>query len=173
MESAYDLFRNGSRLLADGNYHAAAIPLLRARELEPSSASVREALGRALFGAQRYAEAAAEFEAVAEKTPTNDYTFLQGCWRTDTFKHGPQIRPGYAQYCFDARGNGSMEFHFDNGVVCRAPACGLATSRYWQKPRPAPRPQPNLPLSFALEKVSALFAFLSRLALLRGREEVC
>jgi hypothetical protein len=56
------------------------------------------------------------------KTPTNDYTFLQGCWRTDTFKHGPQIRPGYAQYCFDARGNGSMEFHFDNGVVCRAPA---------------------------------------------------
>lgn len=56
------------------------------------------------------------------KAPTNDYSFLQGCWRTDTFKHGPQIRPGYATYCFDGRGNGSMEFRFDNGVTCRAPA---------------------------------------------------
>jgi len=60
------------------------------------------------------------------KAPTNDYSFLQGCWRTDTFKHGPQIRPGYATYCFDARGNGSMTFRFDNGVTCRAPA----TARY-------------------------------------------
>jgi hypothetical protein len=60
------------------------------------------------------------------KAPTNDYSFLQGCWRTDTFKHGPAIRPGYATYCFDARGNGSMTFRFDNGVTCRAPA----TARY-------------------------------------------
>ncbi|MGE0422524.1 MAG: SrfA family protein [Reyranellaceae bacterium] len=56
------------------------------------------------------------------KSPTNDYSFLQGCWRTDTFKHGPQIRPGYTTYCFDSGGNGSMEFRFDNGVTCRAPA---------------------------------------------------
>ncbi|MBX3503477.1 MAG: hypothetical protein KF889_28895 [Alphaproteobacteria bacterium] len=56
------------------------------------------------------------------KAPTNDYSFLQGCWRTDTFKHGPAIRPGFATYCFDSRGNGSMEFRFDNGVTCRAPA---------------------------------------------------
>lgn len=56
------------------------------------------------------------------KAPTNDYSFLQGCWRTDTFKHGPQIPPGHAVYCFDAGGNGSMTFRFDNGVSCRAPA---------------------------------------------------
>jgi len=78
MDSAYDLFRNGSRLLAAGDFHAAAIPLRRARDLEPASASVREALGRALFGAQRYAEAAAEFEAVACATPTDDYALF--CW---------------------------------------------------------------------------------------------
>lgn len=78
MASAYDLFRNGSRLLEDGDYHAAAVPLARARELEPGSASVREALGRAYFGAQRFAEAAAEFEAVAQKSPTDDYALF--CW---------------------------------------------------------------------------------------------
>lgn len=78
MSSAYELFRNGQRLLDDGNPHAAAIPLQRARELEPESSSVREALGRAYFGAQRFAEAAAEFEAVAQKTPTDDYALF--CW---------------------------------------------------------------------------------------------
>jgi len=35
--------------------------------LAPDKTSIREALGRALFGAQRYAEAAAEFEAVIER----------------------------------------------------------------------------------------------------------
>ena len=52
------------------------MPLARARELEPDKASVREALGRALFGAQRYSEAAAEFEAVVEHAPTNDYALF-------------------------------------------------------------------------------------------------
>ncbi len=78
MDSAYDLFRNGSRLLDEGNFHAAAIPLRRARDLEPASDSVREALGRALFGSQHFAEAAAEFEAVAEHRPTDDYALF--CW---------------------------------------------------------------------------------------------
>ncbi len=55
-------------------------------------------------------------------SPTNDYTFLKGCWRTDTFKHGPRIPPGYATYCFDANGRGSMEFRFNDGTICRAPA---------------------------------------------------
>jgi hypothetical protein len=54
--------------------------------------------------------------------PTNDYAFLKGCWRTDTFKHGPRIPAGYATYCFDASGRGSMEFRFNDGTTCRAPA---------------------------------------------------
>ncbi len=37
---------------------------------------MREALGRALFGAQRYESAAAEFEAVTEMSPTDDYALF-------------------------------------------------------------------------------------------------
>ena len=76
MDSAYDLFMNGTRLLENGDFHAAVVPLARARDLEPDKASVREALGRALFGARRYREAAAEFEAVVEHAPTNDYALF-------------------------------------------------------------------------------------------------
>ena len=67
MESAYDLFTRGTRLLEDGDFHAATVPLARARDLEPDKTSIREALGRALFRSQRYEQAAAEFEAVVEQ----------------------------------------------------------------------------------------------------------
>ena len=72
----YDLFQNGMRLLEERDYHAAAVPLARARALEPDKTSVREAYGRALFGSQRYAEAASEFEAVVERAPCNDYALF-------------------------------------------------------------------------------------------------
>ena len=72
----YDLFRRGSALLASRDFAAATVPLERARRLEPDKASIREALGRALFGAQRYAEAAAEFEAIVDCAPTNDYALF-------------------------------------------------------------------------------------------------
>jgi Flp pilus assembly protein TadD len=78
MDDVYELYSRGSSLLADGHYHQAAVPLRRARELSPESSSIREALGRALFHAQEYAEAAAEFEAVVERAPTNDYALF--CW---------------------------------------------------------------------------------------------
>jgi tetratricopeptide (TPR) repeat protein len=76
MESAYELFCNGTRLLEDGDFHAAAVPLARARDLEPDKMSIREALGRALFGSRRYREAAAEFQAVVDHAPTNDYALF-------------------------------------------------------------------------------------------------
>jgi Flp pilus assembly protein TadD len=76
MESAYDLFRRGTRLLEDGDFHAATVPLARARDLEPDKASIREALGRALFRSQRYEQAAAEFEAIVHRAPTNDYALF-------------------------------------------------------------------------------------------------
>jgi len=75
-DNVYELFQNGTRLLEERDYHAATIPLRRARDLEPDKASIREALGRALFCSQHYAEAAEEFEAVVERAPTNDYALF-------------------------------------------------------------------------------------------------
>ena len=74
--NAYEDYRSGCRLLESGDHHAAILPLSRARDFDPGKASVREALGRALFGAQRYREAAAEFEAVVEISPVNDYALF-------------------------------------------------------------------------------------------------
>jgi len=73
MESVYDLYQRGCELLDHGDSQAAIVPLSKARDLEPDKASIREALGRALFHAQHYEDAAAEFQALASKTPTNDY----------------------------------------------------------------------------------------------------
>lgn len=75
-DSVYDLFQQGTRLLEDGDFHAAAVPLSRARDLEPEKTSIREALGRALFKSQRYEQAAAEFEAVVDRAPTNDFALF-------------------------------------------------------------------------------------------------
>ena len=72
-ESAYDLFKKGSALLEAGDFAAAAIPLERARSIEPDKSSIREALGRAYFRSGRFEEAAEEFEAVVERHPVNDY----------------------------------------------------------------------------------------------------
>jgi Flp pilus assembly protein TadD len=76
MDDVYDLFRRGTELLEAGHNHQAAIPLTRARDLDPDKTSIREALGRALFGAQRYREAADEFEAVVDRAPTNDFALF-------------------------------------------------------------------------------------------------
>jgi tetratricopeptide (TPR) repeat protein len=75
-DSVYDLYRRGQELLASGDYHAAIVPLSRARDLEPTKTSIREELGRALFHAQRYERAAEEFRAVAQAAPTNDYALF-------------------------------------------------------------------------------------------------
>jgi len=73
MESVYDLFRRGTDLLEAGDYHAATVPLARARDLEPEKTSIREALGRAYFRSGRYADAREEFAAVVERSPVNDF----------------------------------------------------------------------------------------------------
>lgn len=76
MESVYELYTRGRDLLAHGDYQAAIVPLTQARDREPDKASIREALGRALFHARRYEGAAAEFGAIAESAPTNDYALF-------------------------------------------------------------------------------------------------
>jgi tetratricopeptide (TPR) repeat protein len=78
-DDVYELFQRGTGLLEAGDCHPAVIPLSRARDLDPGKTSIREALGRALFHCQRYEEAAAEFAAVVELAPINDYAlFCQG-----------------------------------------------------------------------------------------------
>jgi Flp pilus assembly protein TadD len=94
MDTAYDLYRKGQDLLAHGDYAAAAVSLARARDLEPDKASIREALGRALFRSQRYREAADEFGAVASGAPTNDYAhFCLGRALQQLGRHDEACRP--------------------------------------------------------------------------------
>ena len=72
-ERVYELYKRGSELLERGDFAAAAIPLERARKLEPDKTSIREALGRAYFRSGRFRRAAEEFEAVVERAPVNDF----------------------------------------------------------------------------------------------------
>jgi Flp pilus assembly protein TadD len=76
MDDVYDLYQRGMTLLEDGDFHAATIPLAKARDLEPDKTSIREALGRAYFRSGGYEEARVEFEAVVEHAPTNDYALF-------------------------------------------------------------------------------------------------
>ncbi|MGI8413579.1 MAG: tetratricopeptide repeat protein [Solirubrobacteraceae bacterium] len=76
MDDVYELFCRGTALLEAGHHHQATIPLAQARDLAPDKTSIREALGRALFHAQRYEPAAAEFQAVIDRAPTNDYALF-------------------------------------------------------------------------------------------------
>ncbi|HWF26386.1 MAG TPA: tetratricopeptide repeat protein [Solirubrobacteraceae bacterium] len=76
MDDVYELFRRGTSLLEEGHNHQATVPLARARDLAPDKTSIREALGRALFHAKRYEEAAAEFAAVIERAPVNDFALF-------------------------------------------------------------------------------------------------
>jgi len=73
LESAYEAFQEGNRLLVSENPHAAVVVLERARDLEPDKSSVRETLARAYFRTGRFSAAAAEFARTVEIDPVNDY----------------------------------------------------------------------------------------------------
>ena len=72
----YDLFQRGTALLEAGDFNSATVPLSRARDLAPDKTSIREALGRAYFRSAQYERARAEFEAVVERAPTNDFALF-------------------------------------------------------------------------------------------------
>lgn len=76
MEATYELYQRGMALLEAGDYHAASVSLAQLRDSEPDKTSIREALGRALFHARRYGDAAAEFQAVVDRAPTNDFALF-------------------------------------------------------------------------------------------------
>lgn len=94
MADVYHLFQQGTALLEAGDHHSAAVPLTRARDLAPDKASIREALGRALFHTQHYEEAAGEFAAVVEQHPTNDFAlFCLGRCLQQLGRHAEARRP--------------------------------------------------------------------------------
>jgi tetratricopeptide (TPR) repeat protein len=107
-DKVYDLYRRGSELLEHGDFSAAAIPLEKAREMEPEKSSIREALGRAYFRTGRYAAAAGEFQAVVDRYPVNDFAHfclgrsLEKTGRTrEARKHlalAASLRPERADY---------------------------------------------------------------------------
>src|SRR2546430_17599826 len=59
--------------LRKGMAAQATVSLEKAKRLEPGKASIREALGIAYFRIHRYEEAEAEFRAVLELSPADDY----------------------------------------------------------------------------------------------------
>jgi Flp pilus assembly protein TadD len=73
VSDAYDLFQEGRNRLRNGMAAQATVPLERAKRLEPDKASIRESLGIAYFRLKRWQEAEAEFRAVLEMSPTDDY----------------------------------------------------------------------------------------------------
>jgi Flp pilus assembly protein TadD len=73
VSDAYDLFQEGRARLRNGMTAQATVPLEKAKRLEPDKASIREALGIAYFRLQRWTEAEAEFRAVLELSPADDY----------------------------------------------------------------------------------------------------
>jgi Flp pilus assembly protein TadD len=73
VSETYNLFQQGRAHLADGRAAQATVPLEKAKRREPEKASIREALGIAYFRIQRWREAEAEFRAVLELAPADDY----------------------------------------------------------------------------------------------------
>jgi tetratricopeptide (TPR) repeat protein len=104
----YELFRRGSQLLAARHAHQAVIALEQARDAAPRHGSVREALGRAYYGAGQTAAAGAEFAEAIEIDPTNDYAHFglalclaRGGERTRALGHlrlAIAMRPGNLAY---------------------------------------------------------------------------
>ena len=108
MSDAYELFQEGRRRLRKGMTAQATVPLEKAKKLEPQKASIREALGIAYFRLRRWREAEAEFRAVLEISPTDDYAHYalgrclekQGRQREANthYKLASSLRPGSDQY---------------------------------------------------------------------------
>src|SRR5688572_16204053 len=83
--SAYDLYARGCSMLSGGHPHQAVMLLSRAKLLEPEKASIREALGRALYACGRASRARREFAKVVQLNPSDDYAHFAlalACERT-------------------------------------------------------------------------------------------
>jgi Flp pilus assembly protein TadD len=108
VDGVYDLFSRGRSMLRGGHPHQAANLLARAKLMEPEKASIREALGRALFMSGRPAPARREFTKTVQLNPSDDYAHFAlavACERTGQrtramahVKLAIALRPGIEDY---------------------------------------------------------------------------
>ena len=108
MSDVYSDYQEGWKQLREGRPAQATVPLEKAKRSEPDKASIREALGIAYFRLGRFAEAEAEFRAVLELSPVNDYAHyaLGRCLdqlgrpveAQGHYKLARSLRPGEEQY---------------------------------------------------------------------------
>jgi len=73
VETAYDLLRRGTDLLAKRHHAQAAVVLQRAAALEPRRGSILEPLGRAYFMSGQLERARETFSTLLEVDPTAHY----------------------------------------------------------------------------------------------------
>ena len=73
VSETYDLFQLGRSHLRNGMPAQATVPLEKAKRAEPTSRSIREALGIAYFRIGRWEEAEAEFRALVELAPSDEF----------------------------------------------------------------------------------------------------
>jgi Flp pilus assembly protein TadD len=73
VSETYDLFQLGRTQLRSGRPAQATVSLEKAKRAEPTSRSIREALGIAYFRIGRWEEAEAEFRALAELDPSDQF----------------------------------------------------------------------------------------------------
>ena len=73
MTETYELFQQGRKHLRSGMPAQATVSLEKAKRLEPRSRSIREALGIAYFRLGRWEEAEAEFRALVDLSPADDF----------------------------------------------------------------------------------------------------
>ena len=109
----YDLFQQGKWHLENGRAAQATVALEKAKRQEPDKASIRESLGIAYFRIQRWPEAEAEFRAVLELSPADDYAHyaLGRCLEKQGhaaeanghYKLARSLRPGSKQYAARVR----------------------------------------------------------------------
>jgi Flp pilus assembly protein TadD len=108
MTEVYDFFQEGRARLRRGQPAQATVPLEKARRRAPDKASIREMLGIAYFRLGRYGEAEAEFRAVLDLSPVNDYAHyaLGRCLEklgrraeaNGHYKLARSLRPGFHDY---------------------------------------------------------------------------
>jgi len=108
VSETYELFQEGRQRLKNGMPAQATVPLEKAKRREPNKASIREALGIAYFRLRRYDEAEAEFRAMLELAPTDDYAHyaLGRCLEKQGreqeanghYKLASSLRPGTEHY---------------------------------------------------------------------------
>ena len=72
-DETYELFQQGRANLRSGMPAHATAPLEKAKRREPQSRSIREALGIAYFRLRRWEEAEAEFRALVELAPSDEF----------------------------------------------------------------------------------------------------